>query len=138
MEGRIGLDLRRENVNETKVVLITGSSRGIGGQLALDCARYGLSVVVNYVGSEAAAQEIVDQVTHSGARAIAVQADVSVPGDVETLIGRTLEQFGRLDCVINNAGVGNVTSLEKLDAAQFETAIRVNLLSAFLVSQAAS
>jgi 3-oxoacyl-[acyl-carrier protein] reductase len=60
-----------------------------------------------------------------------------VPGDVETLIGRTLEQFGRLDCVINNAGIGSTTPLEKLDAVQFETVIRVNLLSAFLVSQAA-
>ena len=133
----MGSDLWRENVNETKVALITGSSRGIGRQLALDCSRYGLSVVVNYVGSEAAAQEIVDQVTHSGSKAIAVRADVSVPGDVETLIGRTLEHFGRLDCVINNAGVGNTTALEKLDAAQFETTLRVNLLSASLVSQAA-
>jgi len=124
-------------VDETKVALITGSSRGIGRQLALDCARYGLAVVVNYVRFEAAAQEIVDQVTHSGARAIAVQADVSAFGDVVTLIERTLEQFGRLDCVINNAGIGNITALEQLDAAQFETTLRVNLLSAFLVSQAA-
>jgi 3-oxoacyl-[acyl-carrier protein] reductase len=124
-------------VSEAKVALITGSSRGIGRQLALDCARYGLSVVVNYVRSEAAAEEVADQVTHSGGRAIAVQADASVPGDVETLIGRTLEQFGRLDCVINNAGIGNTTTLEKLDAAQFEATVKVNLLSAFLVSQAA-
>jgi 3-oxoacyl-[acyl-carrier protein] reductase len=131
------LDLWRKNVNETKVALITGSSRGIGKQLALDCGRYGLSVVVNYVRSEAAAQKVVDQVTEGGGRAIAVQADASVPGDVETLIGRTLEQFGRLDCVINNAGIGDKTALEKLGAAQFDTILRVNLLSAFLVSQAA-
>ncbi len=131
------LDLWRKDVNEAKVALITGSSRGIGRELALDCAHYGLSVVVNYVSSEAAAEEIVDQVTEAGGRAIAVQADASVPGDVETLIGRTIEQFGRLDCVINNAGIGNMTTLEKLDAAQFETTVKVNLLSAFLVSQAA-
>ncbi len=124
-------------MNETKVALITGSSRGIGRELALDCARYGLSVVVNYVEAGAAAQEIVDQVSHSGGRAIAVQADVSAPSDVEILIGRTLEQFGRLDYVINNAGIGNTTTLEKLDAAQFETTLKVNLLSAFLVSQTA-
>jgi len=122
---------------DSKVMLITGASRGIGKQVALDGAREGIAVVVNYVASEAGARGVVDEIEKAGGRAIAVKADVSVSDDVDRLVETTMKHFGRIDCVVNNAGVGNVVALDKLDATQFEKTLRVNLLSAFLVSQAA-
>jgi len=68
---------------------------------------------------------------------VAIKADVGVSGDVDRLVATTMEHFGRIDCVINNAGVGKITALEELDAAAFEQTLKINLLSAFLVSQAA-
>ena len=121
----------------TKVVLITGSSRGIGRQLALDCARNGLAVAANYVANAAAAQEVMDQIGASRGDAFLVRANVGVGTDVTAMVVSVMQRFGRIDCVINNAGVGCITDLQAIDEAQFEQTMRTNLLSAFLVSQAA-
>lgn len=119
------------------VTLITGSSRGIGRQLALDCALAGNPVVVNYVNSKATADQIVQTISDSGGLALAVRADVSDAPQVEALVATAVQKFGKLDCVINNAGVGNRIELSKLDGPAFEATLRTNLTSAFLVSQAA-
>ncbi|PSQ75768.1 MAG: hypothetical protein BRD37_08210 [Bacteroidetes bacterium QH_8_67_23] len=88
-----------------KVAIVTGSSRGIGRGIAERLARDGASVVVNYVGSQETAREAVGAIEQGGGTATAVQADVSDPGDVERLFSQTLDQFGRVDIVVANAGV---------------------------------
>lgn len=120
-----------------KVILITGASRGIGRQLALDCARNGYSVAVNYVANTAAAQEVMDQIGASGGDALLVRADVSVGAEVAAMVAAVMQRFGCIDCVINNAGVGRIIDLQSIDEAHFEQTLRTNLISAFLVSQAA-
>lgn len=120
-----------------KVTIITGSSRGIGRQLALDCALAGNPVIVNYVSSKAAADQIVQTIADAGGRAFAVRADVSDGAQADHLIAAAIEMFGKLDCVINNAGVGNRIELSQLDGTTFNATLTTNLTSAFLVSQAA-
>lgn len=122
---------------DTKVVLVTGASRGIGRALALGAARDGHDVVVNYFRSADPAESLCHEIVHSGGRAVAVQADVSQTDAVGRLIAAAVDAFGHLDCVVNNAGVGEVVPLEALDEATFMRTLRGNLLSAFLVSQAA-
>lgn len=122
---------------DTKVVLVTGASRGIGRALALGAARDGHDVVVNYLGSADSAESLCHEIVRFGGRAVAVQADVSQADPVSRLIAAAVDAFGHLDCVLNNAGVGEVIPLEVLDETTFMRTLRVNLLSAFLVSQAA-
>lgn len=124
-------------MQDAKVMLITGASRGIGKQLALASAREGFSVVVNCLSRDDEACRVVSEIENRGGRAVPIKADVSASADADRLVKATLENFGRIDCVINNAGVGTITTLDELDAAQFEKTLKTNLLSAFLVSQAA-
>ena len=119
-----------------RVVLITGASRGIGRQLALECARAGLAVAVNYVANTAAALTTMADMEALGGQAHLVRADVAVQSDVTAMVASVMQRFGRIDCLINNAGVGRITDLESIDEADFEQTLRTNLTSAFLVSQA--
>jgi 3-oxoacyl-[acyl-carrier protein] reductase len=123
--------------NIEPVVIITGASRGIGRRLALDCARYGMAVVVNYRSNEAAAAAVVDEIKSADGRACAVRADVSDEHEARRLIDACIDQFGRLNCVINNAGAAQFRTIDELDGATFQQTLNANLLSAFYVSQAA-
>ena len=123
-------------MSETKVALITGASRGIGRHLALDCARHGLAVAVNYRTSEAQAGEVVEEIRSRGGAAVPIRADVADEEQVGALVAQAIERFGRIDCLINNAGAGVVSSLGEVDATLFDDTIRINLRSAFLVSRA--
>lgn len=124
-------------MEEAKVVIISGASRGIGRALALNCARLGWNVVVNYRANDRQAEETIGEINALGGRSISIKADVSRSDDVEALIGGSISHFGRIDAVINNAGVGAIVRLEDLTGSSFETTLRINLVSAFLVSQAA-
>lgn len=104
---------------------------------AINCTCHGFAVVVNYVSNDSLAQDVVNEIAGLGGRAVAIKADVSTSGEVDRLIEMTLKQSDRIDYVINNAGVDKIINLEDIDAAHFEETFRVNLLSAFLVSQAA-
>ncbi|MGJ0397200.1 MAG: SDR family NAD(P)-dependent oxidoreductase [Methylocystis sp.] len=124
-------------MNIEPVVIITGASRGIGRRLALDCARYGMAVAVNYRSDETATAAVVEEIQAAGGRACAVRADVSDEYQARRLVDACVDQFGRLDCVINNAGAALVRTLDELDGATFQQTLNANLLSAFHVSQAA-
>jgi 3-oxoacyl-[acyl-carrier protein] reductase len=119
------------------VVPVTGASRGIGRALAVAAAREGHDVVVNYLKSAVLADTLVSELACFPSRVIAIQADVGVGGEAKRLVETTVERLGRIDCVVNNAGTGALIPLDELDEASFARTLQVNLISAFLVSQAA-
>ncbi|WCE03772.1 SDR family oxidoreductase [Pseudoxanthomonas sp. JBR18] len=116
-----------------KVILITGAGRGIGAALAVAAASEGHYVAVNYRSQSAEVDQLVSCLNDG----IGIRADVSIAEDAQRLINETLAHFGRIDCVINNAGIGEVCPIDRLDLAHFQKTLHANLTSAFLVSQAA-
>lgn len=90
---------------KNKIAIVTGASRGIGAEVAKTLAAAGATVVVNYAGNKTAADDVVKTITTSGGTALAIQADVSKPADVKRLFDETITKFGRVDVLINNAGV---------------------------------
>ncbi len=88
-----------------KVILVTGASRGIGATVARDLATAGAKVIVNYAGSRADAEKVAADIQAAGGEAIAIQADVSDPEQVRRLFDASIEKFGRIDVLVNNAGI---------------------------------
>ena len=97
----------------------------------------GHDVVVNHRAGGAQVDALMDELSRDRGRAMAVRADVNEDAEVDQLVRRTIDRFGRVDCVVNNAGVGTVVPLEHLDVATFRRTLDANLVSAFRVSQAA-
>lgn len=118
-----------------RVALITGASRGIGRQLALGCASRGIAVAVNFISSADAAWAVVKEIEDLGGTALAIQADCSAPDAVSDMVESITAQLGKIDCLINNAGVGTHQPIEALHEEHFDHVIRNNLRSAFLVTQ---
>jgi 3-oxoacyl-[acyl-carrier protein] reductase len=119
-----------------KVALITGSSRGIGKGAAIELAKSGASVVINYIADKSAAESVLKEINSGGGRACIIQADVSKPGDVERLVIESAHTFGDIDILINNAGIAKIQSFEKVSESDWDEIIRVNLKSVFLVTNA--
>lgn len=120
-----------------RVALVTGASRGIGRAIAVQLGASGAAVVVNYRGSEAAAHEVVGQITAAGGQAIAVQADVSDAAAHEALIKATTDAFGRLDILINNAGITRDTLLLRMKTTDIDDVLNTNLRGVMLLTKAA-
>lgn len=116
-----------------QVAIVTGASRGIGAAIAQRLAQDGYAVVVNYAGRAAEAQAVVQAITSGGGRAVAVQADVADAAAVKVLFDRTLEAFGRVDVLINNAGImpPGLPQLADTDDATFDRLLAVNLKGTF-------
>ena len=110
-----------------KVALVTGAGRGIGREIALRLAGDGASLVVHYGGSEAGAKETVAAIRSAGGEAVAYRADVARRAEVQALFAQIDEAPGRLDIVVNNAGVSGGGSLAELDEDQLERLLGVNL-----------
>lgn len=121
---------------ESKVALVTGASRGIGREIALELAREGASVAVNYAGSEAKALELVDEIKAMGTEAIAIQADVSNSESVNEMVKQTIEQFGKLDILVNNAGITKDNLLMRMKESEWDDVININLKGVFLCTKA--
>lgn len=121
-----------------KVALVTGASRGIGKATALALAAEGAKVVVNYARSSSAADEVVATITEAGGEAIALQADVSQENEVEALIKETKGKLGRIDVLVNNAGITRDTLLLRMKPADWQAVIDLNLTGVFLCSRAVS
>lgn len=122
---------------ERQVAIVTGAARGIGRAVAQQLAADGFAVVVNYRGDEDLAMSLVDELKHGGAEALAVQADITNADDVATLIETTLNTFGRLDVLVNNAGITRDTLLMRMSEADWDAVLTTNLKGAFLCSKAA-
>src|ERR1043166_2030742 len=95
-----------------KVAVVTGASKGIGAAIARHLAAEGAAVVVNYASSKEGAERVVAAITGKGGRAVAVQADVSKQADVRRLFAEVKKAFGRLDVLVNNAGIYELAPLE--------------------------
>jgi 3-oxoacyl-[acyl-carrier protein] reductase len=121
-----------------KTAIVTGASRGIGRTIALRLAADGFGVVVNYAGNTAKAEEVVNEITSAGGRALTIQADVANPEDVKQLFEKTRKAFGQIEVVVNNAGIMPLSPIAKGDVESFDKVIATNLRGTFLVlSQAA-
>jgi 3-oxoacyl-[acyl-carrier protein] reductase len=123
---------------DNKVAIVTGASKGIGAAIARHLAEAGAAVVVNYASSKEAAERVVADITRAGGRAVAVQADVARPEDSERLFEDTKRVFGRLDILINNAGVYEFAPLENITPEHFHRHFDLNVLSVLLASRAAA
>jgi acetoacetyl-CoA reductase len=119
------------------VVVITGASRGLGRAIAEEMASGGAKVVVNYSRSKEPADELVGQISENGGEAIAVQADVSDPEQAQSLIDKTIDEYNRIDVLVNNAGINVDRTLKKLSVEDWEKVIKVDLNSAFYTVHAA-
>ncbi|MFA9215920.1 MAG: SDR family oxidoreductase [Sphingomonadaceae bacterium] len=116
-----------------QVALITGASRGIGAAIALRLAEDGFAVVVNYAGNMAEADKVVASIHAMGGRAIALQADVADPAAVAALFEQTIAQLGRIDVLVNNAGIlpAQLPPLADTDDQTFDRLVAVNLKGSF-------
>lgn len=134
------MELLPENLQylKDKVALITGASRGIGQAAALALANQGAKVVVNYARSRDAAEATVQKIITAGGMAIALQADVSQAEQVDNLIKQTLAKFGRIDVLVNNAGITQDTLLLRMKLEQWQAVIDLNLTGVFLCTKAVS
>jgi 3-oxoacyl-[acyl-carrier protein] reductase len=121
-----------------KVAIVTGGSRGIGRAIALELGNHGAKVAVNYHASAAAAEEVVAAIKAAGSDALAVQADVSDPEQVNTLFKAVTDAFGKVDILVNNAGITRDNVIMMLKPEDFDAVIDTNLRSAWLCSKAAS
>jgi glucose 1-dehydrogenase len=121
-----------------KVALVTGSSSGIGEAIALAFAREGATVVVNYSRHEDAAQEVLEQIEGSGGKGLVVGADVSDPKEVEAMIQQAVGAFGRLDIMVNNAGMERKMPFLETPFEVWKETIAVNLTGTWLGCQAAA
>jgi 3-oxoacyl-[acyl-carrier protein] reductase len=121
-----------------KTAIVTGASRGIGRSIAKRLAADGFAVVINYAGNAAAANEAVAEIRAADGDAIAIQADVANPEEIKQLFAKIIEAFGRIDVVVNNAGIMPLSPIAKGDVETFDKTIATNLRGTFLVmSQAA-
>ena len=127
-----------EPTQKTRVALVTGAGRGIGRGVALALGERGWAVVVNYRGNAEAAQETAQAVEAAGGRALLIQADVAQTADRERLLAETLAAFGRIDMLVNNAGMGPRQRVDLLETseASYDEVMAVNLKGPFFLAQA--
>ena len=121
-----------------KVAIVTGSSRGIGKAAALALASEGAKVVINYARSSGAADEVVAEIIDGGGDAIALQADVSQADQVDAMVKATMDKFGRIDVLVNNAGITRDTLLLRMKPEDWQAVIDLNLTGVFLCTRAVS
>jgi 3-oxoacyl-[acyl-carrier protein] reductase len=117
----------------SKTAIVTGESRGIGRLIAKRLAGDGFAVVVNFESSALDAKETAAEITESGGRAVAIQADVTKEDDVRRLFESSLKEFGRIDVVVNNVGIMHLSPIAHGDVETFDETIRINLRTTFLV-----
>lgn len=123
---------------EGKVAVVTGASKGIGAAIAKALAAEGASVVVNYASSKAGADTVVAAITAAGGKALAVQGDVSKAAEVQAIIEAAINNYGRLDILVNNSGVYEYAPLEAITEEHFHRHFNINVLGLLLAAQAAA
>ncbi len=122
---------------EGKAALVTGASSGIGRATAVRLGKEGAAVGVNYRSDEDGANEAVREIEDAGGRAVAIQGDVSKEDEVKRLVGETIEAFGGLDVLVNNAGIESEAPFLEMSLEEWEKVVSVNLNGVFLTSREA-
>ncbi|OYR22182.1 SDR family NAD(P)-dependent oxidoreductase [Brucella pseudogrignonensis] len=122
---------------QAKIALVTGASRGIGRAIAVGMAKRGFDIAINDIERQKdAMQDVAKEIEASGRRVLTVYADVSNKTDVETMVQKTVEKFGRIDAVVNNAGILIASDVEHLKEEHWDSVLDVNAKGTFLVVQA--
>ena len=123
---------------KNRIAVVTGASKGIGAGIAKGFAAEGANVVVNYASSKEDAERVITEIKEKGGKAIAVQADVSKAADVRRLFAETRKAFGKLDVLVNNAGVYEFATLAEITEEQFHRLFNTNVLGLILATQEAA
>lgn len=121
-----------------KTAVVTGGARGIGREIALHLARLGADVVINYSGSQDAAQKTVEEISKSGVKAMSMRCDVSDISQVESMFETIISEFGSIDILVNNAGITKDSLILRMTEDDFDRVIEVNLKGTFNCIKAAS
>jgi 3-oxoacyl-[acyl-carrier protein] reductase len=120
-----------------KIALVTGASKGIGAAIATSLAAAGATVVVNYATSKSGADKVVSTITAAGGKAVAIQGDFSKPEDITRTFAEIKQQFGKIDVLVNNAGVYKFAPVEGITVEDFHWQFNLNVLGLLLSTQAA-
>ena len=123
-------------MEENKTVLVTGGSRGIGKEIALKFAKQGYDVIINYVSDKTDTEELKKELEANGGKALIVKADVTNPEQIENLVKTAIETFGKIDVLVNNAGITKDNLLMRMSEEEFDKVIEVNLKGTFLMTKA--
>lgn len=121
---------------DNKVALVTGAARGIGRAIALELARHGARVAINYAKSESDATALVSDIARSGGHALQVQADVSDPHQCDALLKHIRQQWGDVQILVNNAGIAREAHIEQIDFNEWVRTLEVNLNSVYILTRA--
>ncbi len=121
-----------------KTALITGASGGIGGETARRLARAGINVALHYNSNRAPADALVEEIVAAGGKAVAIQGDVTLEADCKALVAMTVEAFGGLDILINNAGISSAKPFGEMTGEMIDREFAVNVKSVILMTQAAA
>src|SRR5690625_5234994 len=119
-----------------KTALVTGSSRGIGREIALELGRQGANVAVNYAGNEQKAEEVVEELNNIGVQAIKIKANVADETEVKKMVKEVITIFGNIHILVNNAGITRDNLLMRMKEIEFDDVIATNLKGAFLCTKA--
>lgn len=121
-----------------KTIVVTGGNSGIGEQICLDAAAEGANIVIDYVAHPEAANELVQRIQNNGGAAVAVEADITSAVDLKRMIDTAVDRFGRLDVLVNNAGIETRRSLLDETEESYDKVMAVNMKSAFFATQLAA
>ncbi len=119
-----------------KTAIITGASRGIGAEIARKMAQAGAKIVVNYSGSQAKAEAVVEEIKNNGGEAIAVKANVSDADAVKAMVEQTMQTFGSVDILVNNAGITRDNLIMRMKDDEWDDVINTNLKGVFICTKA--
>lgn len=121
-----------------KTAIVTGASKGLGKKTAIELAKKGINIIVNYNSNQAAADLVVKEIISNGGNALAIKADVSKSTEVQKLFNEAIHHFGKIDIIINNAGIMTTKFLKDFSEEEFENQFSINVKSVFLMMQTAA
>ena len=123
-------------MGERKTVFVTGASRGIGKEVALKYAENGYDVIINYVSDKTDVEKKEKEFKEKGADTLILKADVSNPEEVQNVVDKAIEKFGKIDVLVNNAGITRDNLLMRMSEEEFDKVLEINLKGTFLVTKA--